>query len=168
MPSGTDPSSSSFYTSYTTEPGTRINWRKFEIMGDVIVSLQRAQEAQYGSLGSFRGNEQLRELVLDAKLVRDEEVGDVKRSQQTVFFDADSDSHRIYTIEVYSASLWQRQQIGPRAPLPQASFANCLKDACSDGMLCCRISLGETHHQEHDVTIIQNLCMSLAGTAMTN
>lgn len=101
----------------------RINWRKFEIMGDVIVSLQRAQDAGFRSIaaaaaavgatagaassppgsadfspsgsgtalaltpsltvtgdsglglgpGGLKAHEQVRELVLDARLVKDEE-----------------------------------------------------------------------------------------------
>ncbi|KAF2172529.1 hypothetical protein M409DRAFT_63188 [Zasmidium cellare ATCC 36951] len=51
----------------------RINWKKFEIMGDVIVSLQRAQGMPYTNLGGPKGNDQVRELILDVKLIKDEE-----------------------------------------------------------------------------------------------
>ncbi|CAK4030556.1 related to Ras guanyl-nucleotide exchange factor [Lecanosticta acicola] len=53
--------------------GERINWKKFEIMGDVIVGMQRAQGMPYKSLGEPKGNETIRELVLDVKLIKDEE-----------------------------------------------------------------------------------------------
>ncbi|CAK1356284.1 unnamed protein product [Cercospora beticola] len=51
----------------------RINWKKFEIMGDVIVSLQRAQGMPYKNLGGLQGNQQIKELVLDVKLLKDED-----------------------------------------------------------------------------------------------
>ncbi|EME88070.1 uncharacterized protein MYCFIDRAFT_48274 [Pseudocercospora fijiensis CIRAD86] len=55
------------------EKGVRINWRKFEIMGDVIVSLQRAQGVPYKNLGGLAGNKEIKELILDVKLIKDEE-----------------------------------------------------------------------------------------------
>lgn len=56
------------------EKDGRINWKKFEIMGDVIVSLQRAQGMPYNSIGGSTGNKEIKELILDVKLVKDEEV----------------------------------------------------------------------------------------------
>ncbi|KXT07352.1 hypothetical protein AC578_426 [Pseudocercospora eumusae] len=55
------------------EKDGRINWKKFEIMGDVIVSLQRAQGMPYKNLGGLAGNKEIKELVLDVKLMKDEE-----------------------------------------------------------------------------------------------
>jgi hypothetical protein len=52
----------------------RINWKKFEVMGEVIVSLQKAQGLPYRGLGSGRVGEQARELVMDVRLVKDEDV----------------------------------------------------------------------------------------------
>lgn len=49
----------------------RINWRKFEIMGDVVVGIQRAQGTPYPA---WQKCEDVRSLVLDVKLVRDDEV----------------------------------------------------------------------------------------------
>ena len=43
-------------------------------MGDVIVSLQRAQGMPYKNLGGLAGNKEIKELILDVKLVKDEEV----------------------------------------------------------------------------------------------
>lgn len=59
---------------FLDEAEGRINWKKFEIMGDVIVSMQRAQGMPYKNLGGPKGNEIVKELVLDVKLVKDEEV----------------------------------------------------------------------------------------------
>lgn len=49
----------------------RINWRKFEIMGEVIVGVQRAQGTPYPPL---QKNDEVRGLLLDVKLVEDDEV----------------------------------------------------------------------------------------------
>ena len=58
------------------EKDGKINWKKFEIMGEVIVGMQKAQGMPYKSLGSGggRGIEQLKELVLDVKMCKDEDV----------------------------------------------------------------------------------------------
>lgn len=52
----------------------RVNWKKFEIMGEVIVSLQRAQGMPYRGLGGGKGEKDIKELVLDVKLEKDAEV----------------------------------------------------------------------------------------------
>jgi len=49
----------------------RINWRKFEIMGEVIVGVQRAQGTPYPS---WLKREEVRNLVLDVKVNTDDEV----------------------------------------------------------------------------------------------
>jgi hypothetical protein len=67
-------------SAHTPWPARRINWKKFEIMGETVVGLQAAHDAQYRSLGGFKGNDQVRELILDAKLIRDEEVCFMPRS----------------------------------------------------------------------------------------
>lgn len=53
------------------DPGFRINWKKFEIMGEVIVSMQRAQGAPYPA---FRPNEDVRSLVAETEIQKDEDV----------------------------------------------------------------------------------------------
>jgi hypothetical protein len=52
----------------------RINWKKFEVMGEVIVGLQKAQGLPYRGLGNGRMGEQARELVMDVKLKKDDDV----------------------------------------------------------------------------------------------
>ncbi|WPH03401.1 Hypothetical protein R9X50_00628100 [Acrodontium crateriforme] len=52
----------------------KINWKKFEVMGDVILSIQRAQGTPYTGLGGSRGDPQIKELVLDVKLEKDEDI----------------------------------------------------------------------------------------------
>ena len=49
----------------------RINWKKFEIMGDVVLGIQRSQGASYQGLPR---NDAARELILDCLLIPDEEV----------------------------------------------------------------------------------------------
>jgi hypothetical protein len=49
----------------------RINWRKFEIMGEVIVGVQRAQGTPYPTWPKY---EEVRNLILDVKISKDEDV----------------------------------------------------------------------------------------------
>ncbi|KAJ4368876.1 hypothetical protein N0V83_005958 [Neocucurbitaria cava] len=48
----------------------RINWRKFEIMGEVIVGVQRAQGTPYPN---WQKCEEVRNLILDVKINKDED-----------------------------------------------------------------------------------------------
>ncbi|KAL1606665.1 hypothetical protein SLS60_004072 [Paraconiothyrium brasiliense] len=48
----------------------RINWKKFELMGDVIVRVQRAQGTPYPT---WRQNDEIKNLLLDIKIMKDEE-----------------------------------------------------------------------------------------------
>jgi hypothetical protein len=50
----------------------RINWRKFEIMGEVIVGVQRAQGSPFQGLAR---REEIRTLVLDVIIKTDDDVG---------------------------------------------------------------------------------------------
>lgn len=50
---------------------SRINWRKFEVMGEVVVGLQLSQQNPYPQLNRFEDAERL---ILDIKLPPDEEV----------------------------------------------------------------------------------------------
>ena len=76
----------------------RINWKKFEVMGEVIVSLQHAQGLPYRGLANWRGGEQVKELVLDLQLVRDDEVS-LERLLYTY-----ADCHRTCTTAAPSVS----------------------------------------------------------------
>lgn len=49
----------------------RINWKKFELMGDVIFRVQRAQGTPYPM---WRQNDEIKNLILDIKIMKDEEV----------------------------------------------------------------------------------------------
>ncbi|KAF2143266.1 uncharacterized protein K452DRAFT_297029 [Aplosporella prunicola CBS 121167] len=48
----------------------RINWRKFAIMGEVIVGLQRAQGVPYPNIAR---NDEIRALVLDVRICKDDD-----------------------------------------------------------------------------------------------
>ncbi|KAF1929493.1 rap guanine nucleotide exchange factor 4 [Didymella exigua CBS 183.55] len=48
----------------------RINWRKFDIMGDVIVGIQRAQGTPYPA---WQKCEEVRSLILDVKISKDDD-----------------------------------------------------------------------------------------------
>lgn len=56
---------------YTDEARTRINWKKFEIMGEVIVSIQKSQSMPYPDL---ERKLDVQRLVLDCDLIKDEDV----------------------------------------------------------------------------------------------
>jgi hypothetical protein len=51
----------------------RINWKKFEVMGEVILSIQKAQATPYPAIAK---NEEVRALVLDGKIMKDEDVSE--------------------------------------------------------------------------------------------
>ncbi|KAK3058423.1 hypothetical protein LTS18_011323, partial [Coniosporium uncinatum] len=58
--------------------GERVNWRKFEIMGEVIVGVQRAQGVGSSSSAASayregRVSEEVRGLVLDVRISKDDE-----------------------------------------------------------------------------------------------
>ena len=51
--------------------GIRINWKKFEILGEGIVSIQRAQGVQYPR---FQVCDEVRSLVVETEIMRDDDV----------------------------------------------------------------------------------------------
>ena len=53
------------------DEGHRINWRKFEIMGEVIVEIRRSQGLPYPTI---KKNEEVQRLVLDGRFSKDEDV----------------------------------------------------------------------------------------------
>lgn len=55
---------------FVGESKDRINWKKFEIIGDVVLTVQRSQRTPYPYI---QKNEDVQRLVLDAKMF-DEEV----------------------------------------------------------------------------------------------
>jgi RasGEF domain len=56
---------------FVGENGDRINWRKFEIMGDVVLGIQRSQRTPYPHMPK---NEEVLRLVLDTRPMHGEEV----------------------------------------------------------------------------------------------
>lgn len=51
--------------------GERINWKKFEIMGEVIVTIRKSQEIGYPTISR---NEEVQRLVLDGRFCKDDDV----------------------------------------------------------------------------------------------
>lgn len=51
--------------------GERINWKKFEIMGEVIIGIQKSQEIPYPTINR---NEEMQRLILDGRFCEDEDV----------------------------------------------------------------------------------------------
>lgn len=58
------------------EADGRINWLMFEVMGDTVVGIQKAQGLPYRNLVQSARQENLRELVLNLSVIRDDEVSD--------------------------------------------------------------------------------------------
>lgn len=56
---------------YVRDGEDRINWKKFEIMGEVVVGVQAAQAVPMPRLAK---NEIVRESVLDVRLTKDDDV----------------------------------------------------------------------------------------------
>ncbi|MCJ1403974.1 hypothetical protein MMC11_007198 [Xylographa trunciseda] len=67
----------------------RINWRKFEIMGDVIVGIQRSQGTPYPNISR---NMDMQRLILDGKFSKDDDVS----------CSAICDPHQNFTKEVFN------------------------------------------------------------------
>lgn len=53
----------------------RINWKKFEILGEILLPIMKSQGAPYGNLN--RTNQACRELILDCRMELDEDVSDL-------------------------------------------------------------------------------------------
>ena len=53
------------------EEGGRVNWKKFEVMGEVIVEIQKSQGTPYPTISR---NEELQRLVLEGKISKDDDV----------------------------------------------------------------------------------------------
>lgn len=58
---------------FVGENKSRINWKKFEVMGEVILGIQRSQKTPHPQAQKF---EDIERLILDSKLSGDEEVSD--------------------------------------------------------------------------------------------
>ena len=51
--------------------GERINWKKFEVMGEVIIGIRKSQEVPYPTITK---NEEVQRLILDGRFCDDEDV----------------------------------------------------------------------------------------------
>lgn len=58
-------------TYVTDEESERINWKKFEIMGEVIISIRKSQEIGYPTI---HRNEEVQRLVLEGRFCKDDDV----------------------------------------------------------------------------------------------
>ena len=53
------------------EKGERINWKKFEVMGEVIIGIRKSQDMPYPTI---KNNEEVQRLILDGIFSKDEDV----------------------------------------------------------------------------------------------
>jgi hypothetical protein len=56
---------------FVGENGDRINWKKFEIMGDVIIGIQKSQAMQFPEI---KRNKETERMVLEASFSKDDDV----------------------------------------------------------------------------------------------
>lgn len=96
--------------------GDNVNWKKFEIMGEVIVGIQKSLENPYSFPPKTLRTEETVKLLLETKIVEESEVRD-QWFPKTVDYVADNE-HRIqqtheanYMIEVYSLNLNKLERI---------------------------------------------------------
>lgn len=61
----------------------RINWRKFEVMGEVVLGIQRSQKTPYPHMSKY---EEVERLILEIKLSGDDEVRYLPLSTITIPF----------------------------------------------------------------------------------
>jgi hypothetical protein len=61
----------------------RINWRKFEIMGDVIVGIRESQGTPYPP---FHRNAELQRLILEGKFSKDDDVSSFQKQRKKHHF----------------------------------------------------------------------------------
>ncbi|KAL8916183.1 MAG: hypothetical protein Q9172_006414 [Xanthocarpia lactea] len=61
-------------STYIGEGGDRINWKKFEVIGEVVVSIQRSQATSYWSI---LRNEEVQRLIQDSKFSKDDDVSTI-------------------------------------------------------------------------------------------
>lgn len=54
--------------------GTNINWKKFEIMGDVIIGIQRSHEQPYAFPEKTQKSQEIIRLILETKIIDEPEV----------------------------------------------------------------------------------------------
>ncbi|KAL4907292.1 hypothetical protein BDW74DRAFT_122815 [Aspergillus multicolor] len=60
---------------------TRINWRKFEVMGEVVIGLQRSQKTPYPHLHRY---DEVARLILDTKVPADDDVHSMSLSATAI------------------------------------------------------------------------------------
>lgn len=56
---------------FVGENKSRINWKKFEVMGEVVIGIQRSQKSPHPQAQKY---DDIERLILDSKLSGDEEV----------------------------------------------------------------------------------------------
>lgn len=89
--------------------GANINWKKFEIMGDVIVGIQKSFENPYSFPARSHRTEEITKLILETKVLEESEVSSIHdQSPSGIVLTDHCRIRRIhevnYTIEVYSLS----------------------------------------------------------------
>ena len=61
---------------------SRINWKKFEVMGEVVVGIQKSQGTPYPTISR---NEAVQRLILDGKFSKDDDVSSTSHSPKILW-----------------------------------------------------------------------------------
>lgn len=64
--------------------GDLINWKKFEIMGQVVVDIRKSQQLPYPS---FRRNDEVQRLVLDCTFTKDDDVSMIPSASPVLYLE---------------------------------------------------------------------------------
>lgn len=67
---------------FVGESKSRINWKKFEVMGEVVLGVQRSQKAPHPQAQKF---DDVERLLLESKLSGDEEVNSTVSTEYRSF-----------------------------------------------------------------------------------
>jgi len=109
-------SSSSGGNADIVDGDVRINWKKFEILGEGIVSIQRAQGVQYPR---FQVCDEVRSLVVETEIMRDDDLSLFLPFpfRDSLFFDAIHCSHGFFEFDNSTTAVSpssRRERRGPR------------------------------------------------------
>lgn len=67
---------------FLNEASDRVNWKKFDVMGEVLVGIQKSQGTPYPNICR---NEDLQRLVLDVKFSKDDEVSGLFSKSRLIY-----------------------------------------------------------------------------------
>lgn len=98
--------------------GDRINWKKFEVLGEVLLPLMKSQGSPYPNLSK---NDNVRELILGCHMTTDEEVRHIEKPYCCFCSTLDANKNRRRSTN--EVSKWRaRRQVAEAWSQPRRSF----------------------------------------------